>query len=42
MFSGLKKTGITQNNNNGAKKRERYQEVRVKRTFFIHFFKKVN
>lgn len=28
MFSGLKKTGITQNGNNGLKKRERHQEVR--------------
>lgn len=27
MFSGLKKTGITQNSNNGVRKRERYPEV---------------
>lgn len=27
MFSGLKKTGIPQNNNNGMRKRDRYQEV---------------
>lgn len=27
MFSGLKKTGITQNTNNGNRKRDRYQEV---------------
>lgn len=30
MFSGLKKTGITQNNNNGMKKRDRHQEVNNK------------
>ncbi|XP_031622141.1 putative protein kinase C delta type homolog [Contarinia nasturtii] len=29
MFSGLKKTGITQNSNNGVRKRERYPESKT-------------